>query len=109
MNEAATATPSGTKYVANSIPRPAFRGSENNAPPATIEEASNAHPVNALAAYQTSGLELVMGVLKPYVPFGGTSRRINGTLIAARRIHDATNCDRYRSAAPGSRPSRRHR
>ena len=41
--------------------------------------ASMNHPAARLAGYQISGDDMVLGVLKPYAPLGGTLPRIIGT------------------------------
>ena len=52
---------------------------------------SRAHPAKALAGYQTARLDRVTAVRKPYIPLGGTTPRINGTLMMATSTHEANS------------------
>src|SRR3954468_15671476 len=88
---------SGTIKTPHSIQRFVVIGSITSSVALTTAAIDSDHPKNALAGYQIAGVEVVAPVLNPYRPFGGTRRRMSGTLDITSSTHDATSRTRVRS------------
>src|SRR5436190_17852242 len=92
----------GTTNTVHSIHRFAVIGSSTSSVALATAAIDSDHPMNALTGYQIAGVDVVAPVLNPYRLFGGTRRRISGTLMITSSTHDATSRARVRS---GSRPA----
>ena len=88
------------KNTAHSTQRFVLTGRTTNNVALATAAIDSAQPMNAFAAYQIAGAARVAPVLKPYMPFGGTKRRMSGILTITSPTHDAMRRARVRSGSP---------